>query len=340
MTTEYSSPPHLHDGATVSGLMVRVGIALVPGLLGYYWWFGSGILIQCLLAVTAALLCEWLLLRVTGRPALYLKDGSVIVTALLFACTLSPFTPWWINLLGIIFAVLFAKHLYGGLGYNLFNPAMAGYVFILLCFPAQLNQWPVAGGATPGWSDYVTVIFSGNLNAVTGIDGFSGASPLNHMKSQLHAMAMIPEIISNPIYGTIGGKGWEIINLAFLGGGLWLLFSRTIRWHIPAGMLGGLFCCSLSLYISDSATHVAPFFHLFSGGTMLGAFFIATDPVTAPTTALGRVIYGMLIGILVFLIRAWGGYPDGIAFAVLIANMFAPLISHYTTPPVMGEERH
>ncbi|MBF8269351.1 MAG: Ion-translocating oxidoreductase complex subunit D [Gammaproteobacteria bacterium] len=335
MTTEYSSPPHLHDGTTVTGLMAKVGLALVPGLLIYLWWFGSGILIQCLLAVSAALLCEWLLLRVTGKPAMYLKDGSVIVTALLFAFSLSPFTPWWITVLGISFAVVFAKHLYGGLGYNLFNPAMAGYVFILLCFPAQLNQWPSVG-VTPDFSDYLAIIFSGHMS--TGIDALSGASPLNHMKSQLNNMAMIPEIISNPIYGTIGGRGWEIINTAFLAGGLWLLFSRTIRWHIPAAVLGGLFGCSLCLYISDSAIHVAPFFHLFSGGTMLGAFFIATDPVTAPTTALGRVLYGVLIGIVVFAIRTWGGYPDGFAFAVLIANMFAPLISHYTTPPVMGQE--
>ena len=339
MATEYTSPPHLHHGSTVAGLMVRVGIALVPGLLGYLWWFGTGILIQCLLAITAALLCEWLLLRVTGKPAFYLKDGSVIVTALLFALTISPFTPWWINLTGIGFAVLIAKHLYGGLGYNLFNPAMAGYVFILLSFPAQLNHWPVAGNA-PAWNDYCSIIFAGNFNSAIGIDGISGASPLNHLKSQLSGMAMIPEIISNPIYGTVGGKGWEIINLGFLAGGLWLLFTRTIRWHIPAGVLGGLFGCSLGFYISDNAVHAAPFFHLFAGGTMLGAFFIATDPVTAPTTAPGRLLYGLLIGILIYIIRSWGGYPDGIAFAVLIANMFAPLINHYTTPPAIGQERH
>ena len=317
--------------------MMQVAIALVPGLVCYFWYFGPGILIQCLLAMAAALFCEWLLLRLTGKSTSYLKDGSVIVTALLFATTLTPLTPWWINLSGIVFAVAFAKHVYGGLGYNLFNPAMAGYVFILLCFPAQMNQWPVAGAA-PGIADYLSVIISGVPHATTGIDGISGASPLNHMKSQLNAMAMIPEIISNPIYGTIGGRGWEVTNLAFLAGGLWLLFNRVIRWHIPAGVLGGLFCCSLCFYISDNATHAAPFFHLFSGGAMLGAFFIATDPVTSPTTALARVIFGLLIGALLFVIRPWGGYPDGMAFAVLIGNMFAPLISHYTTPRLRGQQ--
>ena len=142
MKTDYISPPHMHDGSSVAAMTARVAIALLPGLLCYIWFFGWGILIQCLLAVVFAIALEWLLLRLTGKPLLHLKDGSVILTALLFAITITPFTPWWINLLGVFFAVVFAKHLYGGLGYNIFNPAMAGYVFILLCFPAQMNQWP------------------------------------------------------------------------------------------------------------------------------------------------------------------------------------------------------
>jgi len=329
----------MHDGTSVAGLMLRVCAALLPGLLCYLWWFGTGILLQCLLAVTFALLSETMLLRITGKPLHQLRDGSVMVTALLFAFSISPYTPWWINLAGILFAVAFAKHLYGGLGHNLFNPAMAGYVFALLSFPAPMNHWPVAGNA-PDFSNYFSIIFMGHLPIPTGIDALSGASPLNHLKSQLNAMAMVPEIIRNPIYGTMGGRGWEMLNLAFLAGGAGLLFTRVIRWHIPAGVLCGLFAGSLVFYIQDNATHVAPLFHLFTGGAMLGAFFIATDPVTAPGTPLGRVIFGLLIGVLVFVIRTWGGYPDGMAFAILIGNMFAPLISHYTVPRIVGQERH
>lgn len=340
--TEYLSPPHLHDGSSVTGMTLRVGLALLPGLLCHIWFFGWGILIQCLLAVVFAVVFEWLMLRLAGKPVLYLKDGSVIITALLFAMTITPFTPFWISLIGIGFAVVFAKHLYGGLGYNIFNPAMAGYVFILLCFPAQMNLWPGAAGSdvmTPTIGEYIGVIFSGGLHTNTGLDALSGASPLNTMKSQLNSMAMVPEIINNPIYGSVAGRGWQQLNLAFLAGGIGLLFLGVIRWHIPAGVLAGMFCGSLFFYIQDSATHVSPLFNLFSGGTMLAAFFIATDPVTAPTTNAGRILFGIMIGLIAYSIRAWGGYPDGFAFAVLIANVFAPLISQYTNPRILGEDR-
>lgn len=337
MTTDYLSPPHIHDGSSVSAMMFKVCIALVPGILCYFWVFGSGILIQCLLAVTFALIMEGLLLKLFKKPGYYLKDGSVIVTALLFALTVTPFTPWWIGFTGTFFAVVFVKHLYGGLGYNLFNPAMAGFVFVLLCFPVPMNSWPdisVTADITPGFYNYISIIFNDNP-----VDAFSGASPLNHMKSQLNSMAMISEVMENPIFGTIGGRGWELINLAFLAGGIYLLFSRVIQWQIPAGVLAGLFISSLFFFILDNETSASPLFHLFSGGTMLTAFFIATDPVTAPTTSTGRFIYGLLTGLITFAIRNWGGYPDGFAFAVLIANMFAPIISHYTNPRILGEER-
>ena len=178
------------------------------------------------------------------------------------------------------------------------------------------------------------MIFSWGTHAGAGIDAISGASPLNHMKSQLNSMAMVSEITRNPIYGSIAGQGWQQLNLAFFFGGIGLLLLRVIRWHIPLGVLAGLFCSSLFFYFQDSATHVSPFFNLLSGGTMLAAFFIATDPVTAPTTNFGRII------LLTYSIRTWGGYPDGFAFAVLIANIFAPLISHYTSPRILGEERN
>jgi len=334
---------HKHDDSTVAGVMLRVCIAMIPGLLCYIWYFGWGILIQCLLAVGFALAIECLMLRQRRKQiTLFLKDGSAIVTGLLFAFTVTPFTPWWITLIGITFAIVFAKHLYGGLGYNPFNPAMAGYVFILLCFPAQMNLWPSVSGlvdVAPGMVDYMSMIFLGQPSASNPIDAISGASPLNHMMSQLGLMAMVSEIQADPLYGDFAGAGWEWINMAFLLGGTALLFMRVIHWQIPVAMLAGMFIASLLFNLYDSEIYASPLFHLFAGGTMLGAFFIATDPVTASTTPRGRLIYAALIGVLAYTIRVWGGYPDGIAFAVLIANATVPLIDRYTRPRVLGENR-
>lgn len=334
---------HKHDGSTVAGVMLRVCIAMIPGLLCYIWYFGWGILIQCLLAVGFALAIECLMLRQRRKQiTLFLKDGSAIVTGLLFAFTVTPFTPWWITLIGITFAIVFAKHLYGGLGYNPFNPAMAGYVFVLLCFPAQMNLWPSVSGladVAPGMVDYMSMIFLAQPSASNSIDAISGASPLNHMMSQLGLMAMVSEIQADPLYGDFAGAGWEWINMAFLLGGTALLFMRVIHWQIPVAMLAGMFIASLLFNLYDSEIYASPLFHLFAGGTMLGAFFIATDPVTASTTPRGRLIYAALIGVLAYTIRIWGGYPDGIAFAVLIANATVPLIDRYTRPRVLGENR-
>lgn len=334
---------HKHDGSTVAGVMLRVCIAMIPGLLCYIWYFGWGILIQCLLAVGFALAIECLMLRQRRKQiTLFLKDGSAIVTGLLFAFTVTPFTPWWITLIGITFAIVFAKHLYGGLGYNPFNPAMAGYVFVLLCFPAQMNLWPSVSGladVAPGMVDYMSMIFLAQPSANNSIDAISGASPLNHMMSQLGLMAMVSEIQADPLYGDFAGAGWEWINMAFLLGGTALLFMRVIHWQIPVAMLAGMFIASLLFNLYDSEIYASPLFHLFAGGTMLGAFFIATDPVTASTTPRGRLIYAALIGVLAYTIRVWGGYPDGIAFAVLIANATVPLIDRYTRPRVLGENQ-
>ena len=323
--------------------MLRVCLAMLPGLLCYIWYFGWGIVIQCLLAVSFALAIELLLLKISNKQiAQHLGDGSAVVTGLLFALTITPYTPWWITLIGVSFAIVFAKHLYGGLGYNPFNPAMAGYVFILLCFPAQMNIWPTVSGfadVAPGLGDYLSMIFLGQPTAGNPIDAISGASPLNHMMSQLDLMAMVSEIQADPLYGNFAGAGWEWINMAFLLGGCALLFMRVIHWQIPMAMLAGMFGASLLFNLYDAEIYASPMFNLFAGGTMLGAFFIATDPVTAATTPKGRLIYGALIGVIAYTIRTWGGFPDGIAFGVLIVNLAVPLIDQYTRPRVLGEGR-
>ncbi|MFT5133889.1 MAG: electron transport complex protein RnfD [Gammaproteobacteria bacterium] len=335
MSNHFISSPHKHDGSSVSGVMLRVCLALIPGLIAYVWFFGWGIVFQCLLAIGFAIVLECFVLKLRRRPVyLFLKDGSALVTGLLFALTISPFTPWWISLSGIAFAIIFAKHLYGGLGYNPFNPAMAGYVFILLCFPAQMNVWPAMLDDPISNSDYLMRIFSTNH---TNIDAISGATALHQMKSQLGLMSMVSEIKRDPVFGTYAGAGWEWISGGYLFGGIALLITGVIKWRIPLAMLSGILLVSMSFNLFDGDIYASPLFHLFSGGTILCAFFIATDPVTASTTPRGRLLYGCLIGILIYVIRNWGSYPDGIAFAILIANACVPVIDYYTRPSVLGE---
>jgi len=331
------SPPHIHTGPSVGNIMVRVCLALLPGLFCYIWFFGWGVALQCVIAVLFALIIEVFLLRLRGRDIrTFIGDGSVIVTALLFALTITPLTGWWITLIGIGFAVIFAKHFFGGLGYNLFNPAMAGYVFVFLCFPSAMNVWPGVEEPPPDMTTYMQCIFAA---CPSGLDGLTGATPLAYMQSELSAMSMMSEIREAPVYGVTGGKGWEWINLAFLLGGLGLAMLRIIYWQIPLAMLAGLFLTAALFNLYDGEIYASPLLHIFSGGTMLSAFFIATDPVTASGTPRGRIIYAGLIGILVYVIRTFGAYPDGIAFAVLIANAFVPAIDHFTRPRVLGENR-
>ncbi len=340
MNSPFISSPHKHDGSSVSGMMLRVCLALLPGLLAYVWFFGVGIIIQCLLAVSFAISLEYLMLKIRRRPVeLFLKDGSAIVTALLFALCLSPFTSWWINFSGIAFAIIVAKHLYGGLGYNPFNPAMAGYIFILLCFPAQMNIWPASPGLvahSADWSDYLMIIFCiGQID----LDALSGATALNQMKSQLGLMNMVSEITAEPMFGHFAGSGWEWISAGFMLGGISLVVMRVINWQIPLALMGSIFFISMIFSLYDGDIYAPVLFHLCSGGTILCAFFIATDPVTASTTPKGRLFYGVLIGSLAYIIRTCGAYPDGLAFAILIANGCVPLIDYYTRPCVVGETR-
>ncbi len=334
MISKSGASPHWHDGRAVSTVMADVCIALAPGLLCYAWLFGVGILIQCVLAVSFALLFEWAILRLRRRePALYLRDGSAVVTALLFAVSITPAAPWWISLGGIAFAIIIGKHVFGGIGYNVFNPAMAGYAFVLICFPVPMNTWPQLSAHSI--DTYLHSIFPAGG---TVPDTLSGATPLDELKNRLELMEMVPEINTSPLFGYLGGAGWEWINLLFMLGGVYLLLRGAIKWQIPAAVLAGMLVVSSFFYLYDPNVYAAPLFHLFSGGTMLCAFFIATDPVTASTTRRGRLLYGALIGALVYLLRNWGAYPDGVAFAVLLANIFVPLIDLATRSRAPGEK--
>ena len=335
----HASSPHIAPSTSVSLLMRRVLYALIPGLAVLTALFGPGVLFNIALACLAALASEALMLAMRGRPlGLFLGDYSALVTAVLLAISLPPLAPWWLTVLGVSFAIVFAKHLYGGLGYNPFNPAMVGYVVLLVSFPREMTLWlPPAGliEAPVGVLEALRGIFAG-AEPGAGWDAVSAATPLDDMKTQLGLARTVGEITDGPGWGLLAGRGWEWVNLAFLAGGLWLIYKKVIDWRIPAGMLAALAVMAMVFWGVDPDRHPGPLFHLFSGGAMLGAFFIATDPVTAATTRRGRWIYGAGVGVLVYVIRSWGGYPDGIAFGVLLMNLSAPLIDYYTRPRAFG----
>ena len=348
MVFRIASSPYTHNQRQTSRIMLLVVLATLPGIAAQLWFFGWGTLLQIILACVSALAAEALVLRLRKQQiGAILGDNSALLTGLLLAVSVPPFTPWWMVVLGTVFAVSIAKQLYGGLGHNPFNPAMIGYVVLLISFPVQMTSWlpPFEIAKTvPGLMDAVQIIFTGHAatghtmdSLRMGIDGISQATPLDTFKTSLHAGHPVDEILKSAIYsGVLAGAGWQWVNLGYLLGGIFLLWQKTIRWHIPVAFLVSLTVCSTLGWIFSPQSLASPQLHLLSGATMLGAFFILTDPVTASTTNKGRLIFGALAGLLVWLIRSFGGYPDGVAFAVLLANITVPLIDYFTRPRVYG----
>ena len=332
------SSPHFHNDNTVTKVMLKVLLALVPGILTYIIIFGFGVVYNILLAMITAVVCEALMLSLRKRPLLpFLSDGSALVTGVLLALSIPPIAPWWIIFLGTVFAIVIAKQLYGGLGYNPFNPAMVGYAMLLISFPLQMTTWALPITISDNYLGPMDSlnIFLGNTHV---FDGISGATPLDYLKTQLKLGMTAAQIVHDKAFGVFAGTGFEWVNVAFFVGGIYLIREKIISWHIPLAMLGGLFAISLIFFGIDKSQFASPIFHVFSGAAILGAFFIATDPVSAATTPVGRVIYGAGIGILVYVIRTWGGYPDGVAFAVLLFNLCAPTIDYLTKPKPYGHE--
>ncbi len=338
-----TSSPHTAPINDLSRLMRQVLLALIPGSLVAIYFFGWGVLLNIVLAVAVGLLSEAAMLALRGRPLRpFLSDGSVIVSAWLLAVCLPPLAPWWIPVLGISFAVIFAKHLYGGIGYNLFNPAMVAYAVLLVSFPKEMTQWGLPQGvATHSLSflDSLNLVFGGTLPAGVAWDGLSGATPLNVYKTELGQGAAWDGIAQHSVFSAMGGVGWEWMALAWLAGGLWMLWRKVITWRIPLAFLLTFGLLSLGFHLYEPARFASPLFHLLSGGVMLGAFFIATDPVSSSTTPRGQLIFGAGIGVLVFVIRGFAGFPDGVAFAVLLMNIAAPLIDHYTPAKPFGRHK-
>lgn len=342
MRFEISPAPHAAVVSSVPLVMRRVLYALLPAAIVHTWFFGFGLMINFTIAAVAGLLTEGAVLRLRGRSTRHaLRDGSAFVTAALLSFALPPLVPFWIPALGCAVAIAVAKQLYGGLGKNLFNPAMVGYVFLLLSFPVQMTQWvpPRMGDLDYqhlGFLDSLGYSLIGRLPADLDVDALTRATPLALVKEGLRAGRAFAELRGGSLFGDFGGRGWEwVANLIALGG-LYLLYTGTIRWRIPVAMFAGLLIPATALYLLDPGRYAAPGFHLFGGASMLGAFFIATDPVSGSTTDRGRLIFGGGIGLLTYAIRTWGGYPDGVAFAVLLMNACVPLIDRYTRPRVYG----
>lgn len=341
-----ASSPFISKQASVHTIMYQVLLALIPGTLAAIYFFGWGVLFNLSIAAATCLLSEALILKLRARAIkATLMDGSALITACLLALALPPLAPWWLTVIASIFAIVIAKQLYGGLGFNLFNPAMVGYVVVMISFPREMTFWTAPLGAAEHWlsfSDTFNIIFSGALNDQSSMDSITMATPMDILKTQIGLENDIESTRQHKdyslLFGSLSGKGWEWINLLFLAGGIWMIKKKIIDWRIPLSFLITLLLIANFFSVSDYATYPSALFHLLSGGTMLCAFFIATDPVSACTTPRGRWIYGASIAALTYIIRTWGGYPDGLAFAVVLMNIAVPLLDYYTQPKVYGNK--
>jgi len=355
MTFFIASSPHNHVRNKTSQLMRLVMYATIPGIFAQWYFFGWGNLIQISIAITIALTTEFIVLSLREgdtqkkkiMPQLF--DGSAMLTAVLLGISLPALAPWWITVIGTIFAILVVKHLYGGLGHNPFNPAMAAYVLLLVSFPMHMTNWQPPLSLMSVKLDFIntlSAIFTGFtqdgysvIQLRTHIDGYTMATPLDTLKTNLTLGLTVAESRSNMVFGENFAFGWEWINLGFLAGGLFLIVKKAIHWAVPVSFLLSILVWTFGGYALAPDVNAPTMLHWLSGATMLGAFFILTDPVTGATSTKGRLVFGALAGFIVVMIRNFGGYPDGVAFAVLLCNMAAPLIDLYTKPRTYGHEQ-
>ncbi|MDD5250264.1 MAG: RnfABCDGE type electron transport complex subunit D [Rhodocyclaceae bacterium] len=338
MSNAFNSP-YFRQPASVRSVMLRVLVALLPGLAAYVWFFGAAILVQIALASLAALAGEAAILALRDKPVwLFVSDGSALVTAWLVALSFPSIAPWWMVVVATLIAIVVVKHLYGGLGQNPFNPAMAAFCIMIVAYPQLMSQWPAAGHQADFAAQW-QLIFGGGPRV---LDAVTMATALDTMRTALHTAggtATVGAVFgSQPTFGAFGGKGWEWVALGYLLGGAWLIQQRIITWHIPVAFIAALGVTAGLFHFISPDRYAGALFHILSGGAMLGAFFIATDPVSGATTPKGKLIYAAGIAILAWIIRTFGAYPDGIAFATLLMNICAPLIDLHTQPPVFGHK--
>ncbi len=317
-----SSSPHIHSGETTDKIMRLVIYALVPAVLVSLYSFGLPALIVILICTIGCVVFEALANKAMKRSCT-IKDGSAALTGILLALNLPPTSPWWLALLGAAIAILIGKQVYGGLGSNPFNPALVARVVLLISFPVQMTAWTAPA------------ILS------TRLDGISMATPLGLAKEGVMLTGQLPEIVHTGLLdfflGNSAGSLGEMSAIALLLGGLFLLFKKVISWHTPVAYILTVVIFSGIFWLVDPTKYPSPLFHLFTGGLMLGAFFMATDMVTTPVTGRGMLIFGFGCGILTVLIRLFGGYPEGVSFAILLMNAATPLIDRYTRPKIYGQ---
>lgn len=319
-----SLSPHVHSGDSVSKNMYGVLIALVPALLCSFVYFGLGAILVTLVSVASCVLCEWFINKyMLKRTDTSVCDGSAILTGVLLAFNLPSNLPLWIVVIGAIFAIGVVKMTFGGLGCNLFNPALAGRAFLLISFPVQMTTWPKP------------------MMGFFNLDAETGATPLALMKQAIKSgdssiLDGMPSSLLDMFTGQTGGSMGEVCEIALLIGFVYMLYKKIITWHIPVSILATVFVFAGILHFTNDG-YPSPFMDLVSGGLMLGAIFMATDYVTSPMSKKGQLVYGVAIGFLTVVIRTWGAYPEGMSFAILIMNAFVPLINNYFKPKRFGE---
>lgn len=320
-----SLSPHVHSGDSVSKNMYGVLIALIPALLCSFYYFGLGAIVVTAVSVASCVFFEWAINKyLLKNPQNTVRDGSAILTGVLLAFNVPSNLPLWIVILGALFAIGVVKMTFGGLGCNLFNPALAGRAFLLISFPVQMTTWPLPG---QGFMTYM--------------DATTGATPLALFKQAIKSgdtsvLNDMPSAI-DMLLGNTGGCMGEVCELAILIGLVYMLARKIITWHIPVSILLTVFCFGGLLYLINPTTFINPMLEMVSGGLLLGAVFMATDYVTSPMSKKGQIVYGVAIGFLTVVIRTWGAYPEGMSFAILIMNAFVPLINNYFKPKRFGE---
>ena len=332
-----SSSPHLRDSESIRKIMFSVVIAMIPALVGAVYFFGARAVWVTLASVIAAVLTEYVIQKLRKVPVT-VSDGSALVTGMLLAYNLPSECPYWLPVIGSVFAIAVAKHAFGGLGYNPMNPALLGRAFLLASWPVRMtSEWVTPRGGS-----------------MSGIEAFTGATPLNLVKEarkvilnqELYTdskilearqiLGSISESYGDLFWGRVGGCLGETSVILLLIGGLFLLYKRYIGFEIPvtyigvAALLGWAFNGTKGLFTGD------PLFHILSGGLILGAVFMATDMVTTPVTFRGRLIFGIGCGVLTWFIRQFGGYPEGVSYSILLMNLTTPLIDRFVKPKKFG----
>jgi electron transport complex protein RnfD len=337
--------PYTHARTSISRTMGLVMLALLPATLYSLYLFGWPAIFLFVTTLIACLLFEAGSLRMAGKRARpFLLDGSALLTGWLLAMTLPPWAPWWIGVVGAFLAIVIGKQVFGGIGQNLFNPAMVARVALLISFPLEMTLFntpvPLFSTQAPGLLDSLAITFGSSDQ----LDAISSATTLGHLKTELGravpletASSGIDSLLQLSLGQTSGSLG-ETSALLLLLGGLFLIYKRIITWHIPLAMLGTLTLLASLFHLIDPASYVGPLTHLLSGAAIMGAFFIATDLVTSPVSIRGQLLFGAGVGLLVYAIRTWAGYPEGVAFAVMLMNACTPLIDHYLKPRIYGRD--